>query len=156
MGSTATAFIDIVGTPMFLAKTGSSLTLGTQGPQSLYLMTNNAVVKEIDSNGYQLDSLSISAALTATGTNQATGLQLVKEQNVFGTVAASTAAVLPVGKPGMKVIVHNRGTNALLVFPEIGGNIDAAGANASKSLAAGKTAIFMCNALLTWNTMVGA
>lgn len=100
----------------------------------------------------------VATGLTAAGTNQATGLALINAVNVFGTVGASSAAVLPVGSLSDDVWVRNGGANALSLFPPVGGTINAIAANTALSVAAGKDVQLKCvsNSGLTWIALVGA
>lgn len=74
-------------------------------------------------------------ALTALGTTQANAFPLPADINQFGTVAAGTGTVLPAMNPGDSVIISNKGANALLVYPPLGGIINSLGANAGYSVA---------------------
>lgn len=90
---------------------------------------------------------------TPAGT-QATGVPLTSV-NRFTTVAsAGDAATLPVGAPGMQVmVVNDAAANAMNVFPDLGSKINALGTNAAFSLtvAAGVT-LFYCTAVGQWRT----
>jgi hypothetical protein len=82
--------------------------------------------------------------LTAAGSTQATALQLNRAINNVTTTAASTGVILPLGpQTSDRVHVRNSGANSLSVYPPVGGNINAAGANAAFALAAGKSADFV-------------
>jgi hypothetical protein len=104
------------------------------------------------------------AALTSAGTNQATGALIQHEYAEFGTVAASSAAVLPTSQQiggltaGDAILVANMGANALLVFPPVGGKINLLSANASLSVASGKTVKFIVSVTspLNWVAIVSA
>ena len=106
----------------------------------------------------------VAAALTATGTNQATGLAIYANHNVFSTVAASTAAVLPLptGVPvvsvnvGDSIRVSNHGANSLSVFPGVGSQIGTAAANAAFAVAANKTAEFVLISATQWSAILSA
>lgn len=64
---------------------------------------------------------SVASGLTATGTNQATGLALTAISNAFSTVALNTACTLPLGVDiGGYVEIYNGGANALLVCTAVG------------------------------------
>jgi hypothetical protein len=65
---------------------------------------------------------SVSAGLTATGTNLATALQLTSLINVLSTVGSGTGVKLPDVPIGQFVLIQNNGANTLNVFP-----IDASG-----------------------------
>ena len=86
------------------------------------------------------------AGLTALGTTQSNAFAIPSGQDssIFGTVASGTGCALPGSGVGVgeDYEVANHGTNALLVYPALGGNIGTLGANAGYSLAAGKLAWF--------------
>ncbi len=90
--------------------------------------------------------------LTATGSTQGGALTLTSNASIFGTVAASTGAIL--GSDG-EFFVYNGGANALTVYPPVGGNINGGTTNAGFSVAAAKAAHFVANGL-TWFAMVSA
>jgi uncharacterized membrane protein YgdD (TMEM256/DUF423 family) len=83
---------------------------------------------------------------TALGTNQATAFALTASQTEFTTVASGTGAILPaVGgrvNAGDLLAVYNKGANALLVYPPVGGAIMLSAANAGVSVPSGKSALF--------------
>lgn len=88
--------------------------------------------------------------LTATGSTQGTALPLPADINRVTTAAASTGVILPplatggtLGiRPGDEIIVINSGANAVLVYPPVGGTVNALSANAGFSVAAGGRAQF--------------
>jgi hypothetical protein len=82
--------------------------------------------------------------LVASGSTQVNGTPLHDDWNFFGTVAPGTAAVIPAVQPGQQVQVQNSGASALNVFPPIGFQIDALGANNPYSVPAGKYRLFQC------------
>lgn len=107
------------------------------------------VNRQIAQGEWSTKGITKSSSLTSAGTNQATGLLLQSEYNEFGTVAASSAAVLPTSaqvplglSAGDVLVVVNFGANPLLVFPPVGGFINALAVNTSLSVAAGKIAEF--------------
>lgn len=77
---------------------------------------------------------SIAAALTATGTTQATALVLTKDLSVVTTAAAGSGVIMSAPGIGAQMLVLNRGANALLVYPPVNGVIDALAANAAFSI----------------------
>lgn len=100
-----------------------------------------------------------SQALTSLGNSQATALLLPRDFNVFNTVSASTGAILPWGVDQTPTnagagfdgvieigdtitVVNNNAAQALLVYPQLGGKVQGAGANAGFSVAANKQALF--------------
>jgi hypothetical protein len=78
----------------------------------------------------------VANSLTATGATQATALPLAGDINRFTTVAASTGALLPSMNPGDSIQVFNGGANALLVYPPVGGAVNALSTNTGYSVAA--------------------
>lgn len=93
---------------------------------------------------FNTPSQTMATGLTAVGATQALALVLNAKFNVFGTVAASTSAILPVGVPRTdEVGIRNGGANALTLFPPVGGSINGGAANASVSIAAAATARFI-------------
>jgi hypothetical protein len=107
------------------------------------------VNRQIAQGEWATKGLTKAGPLTSAGTNQATGFLITNEYSEFGTVAASSAAVLPTNaqvplglSPGDVLVVVNLGANALLVFPPVGGFINALAVNVSLSVAAGKVAEF--------------
>lgn len=80
--------------------------------------------------------------LTATGTNQATALQLGAQWNEVDTVAMGTGVLLSPYQVGQSQTVFNGGAHALQVYPPPGLQIDALGDNEPYSLAAGSRIAF--------------
>lgn len=105
------------------------------------------------------------SGLSATGTTQATALQLTAVTNVLQTVGAGSGVVLPSTSSGIApsqpqsgqpYLVVNGGANALNVYPPVGFQIDGLGANAPYSLASGKSQIFWCiSAVQFFSTQLG-
>lgn len=89
--------------------------------------------------------------LAAAGTNQATG-GVIRSSNVTVTGASgSNAVVLPVADIGDEILVYSSAaTNALLVFPPVGGNINGAAANASFSATAQTPYFFLKLSATQW------
>lgn len=87
----------------------------------------------------------LQSGVTAAGTTQA-GATAVYGDNVVITTAAASSGVILSGNagfgPGDDVFIANQGANAVLVYPPVGGQINALGANAGFSIAAGKAASF--------------
>lgn len=92
--------------------------------------------------------------IVATGTTQATAYPLGAVRSRFGTVAASTGAVLPAAAPGDEFTVTNFGANALAVYPPLGGSLNNGAANTAVNVAANGTTIYVCMdvAGLAWVT----
>lgn len=97
---------------------------------------------------------SFASGLSGAGTTQADATAIAADVSMFGTVALNAGARLPVDI-GEKV-VFNGGANPLLVYPPVGGTVNAGAANASFSVAAGKAAWFLSHNGLTFVALVGA
>lgn len=99
----------------------------------------------------------VADTLTALGTTQGTALVLSQVINIVTTTAASTGVLLMPSEVGAEVSVYNLGANALLVYPGVGGAINALSANAGFSVGAGKAATFKGRANGTgWVTILSA
>lgn len=86
---------------------------------------------------------SVASGLTATGTNQATGLALSADINEVTTVAASTGVVLPSGcNVGDSIFVYSIGAQTLTVYPPVGETINAIAAGSGFSQATATTAMY--------------
>lgn len=84
---------------------------------------------------------------TAAGNSQGTAyaIPLGQDLTVFSTVGSSTGAVLPAGIAfNEEYAIANHGANSLSIYPPPGGKIGTLSTNAAYSLAAGKTAYFVC------------
>lgn len=83
-------------------------------------------------------------SITAAGATQATATAVNADNVIVTTAAAGTGVILsgPTFSAGDQVMVFNLGANALLVYPPVGGVINALAANAGFSIAAGKSAVF--------------
>jgi len=86
-------------------------------------------------NGFMIDS--ISAAVSAAGSTQATATALVSSINNVTVVAAAADGVrLPTAVAGMRILVRNTdAADILKIYPATGGQINALGANTAYSLA---------------------
>jgi hypothetical protein len=98
--------------------------------------------------------------MTATGSTQATALQLSADNNIVTTAAAGTGVILPFQAnttPGDSVTVTNLGANALLVYPVVGGAVQAGATNAGFSIPTLKSALFIArNGGLNWAAILSA
>jgi hypothetical protein len=120
------------------------------------MSTRKAFVDSSDVSGSIADLSSTVSGLTATGTNQATALQLdTTTYQRVATVAASTAVRLPAAIAGSRVVVFNAGANSLNVYPISGAFMNGT-ANAAQALAANKGAEFICCADTFWTAIAGA
>ena len=91
----------------------------------------------------------VSAGLTATGTNAATALPLTSSRNQFSTVAASTGALLPAAVVGLDVTVFNDGANPLTVYSK---GTDTVDGGASATLTNTKRCTYYCLAAGAWES----
>ena len=94
--------------------------------------------------------------LVATGNNQATSLLLNSAINDVITTASSTGVMLPPVEASATVTVYNAGANALLVYPQVGGKINALADNAGFSIGANKGATFVGISGTGWRAILGA
>lgn len=94
----------------------------------------------------QTYATSVADALTATGTNLATGLVLTAQTNVLSSVPASTAVTFDPSLlvPGATIVIRNNdGANAVLVFAGAAVAFDGGSAGGSVSLAHAATGRYL-------------
>ena len=108
--------------------------LSSSGYQYLLSVINQANTNQA--------TATVGDGLVATGTNQATALQLSDQWNEVDTVAAGTGVILSAFGMGQSQLVSNQGANALLVYPPPGLQINALAVNQAFSLGAGSTITF--------------
>ena len=97
------------------------------------------------------------ADVAAAGNSAGTATAITDDVNLVTGADATKGVILPVGVAGMRIEIVNLVTTALLkVYPDTGGQINAAGANTAFSLAAQTAATFVCTAALTWQVEPGA
>ena len=88
--------------------------------------------------------------ISAAGSSQGTATALTTSYNIVSTVGLGQGVVLPTATAGMKVIIVNKGANALSVYPATGAAIDSAGTNASVILPAGVSATYQASTTTQW------
>jgi hypothetical protein len=93
---------------------------------------------------------------TASTTTQATATAITADITVFSTVASTGAVILPSGGAADILIMNGQATNALIVFPPIGGTINIGAANASYSQAVSKCARYVTADGMAWYAMISA
>lgn len=102
----------------------------------------------------------VATGLTAAGANNTNALALDPDADfhVVGTAAEGTGVRLPTpAGVGDSVLVYNRGANAVLVYPQAGGAINALTATTGGfSVAAGARAAFTCWDGTNWAVMLSA
>ena len=137
---------------------------------SFVLPTSPNLVRALDANGVPYESCA--TGLTAhAGGGQASGLALTKAISVFTTVAtAADSATLPSTQAGTRIgnnvsigllaavmkVVNRAAANSMNVFPASGEKINALATDAAFAVAAGKTAIFICDTIGQWSTILTA
>jgi hypothetical protein len=97
---------------------------------------------------------SISAAVSAAGTNQAGATALVSNINNVTVVTAAAAGVrLPTAVAGMRILIRNSDSlDTLSIYPATGGQINALGANVASTLLAGLTTELVATTATQWYT----
>lgn len=111
-----------------------SLSLSYSGYQFLLSGFNSAASS--------LPTATVAPGLAASGTNQATALQLTAQWNEVDTVEVGTGVLLSAYQVGQSQTVFNGSVNPLLVYPPPGLQIDALGDNEPYSLPAGSRIAF--------------
>lgn len=101
-------------------------------------------------------TVSTSAGVTA-GTNSQGQGALTSDYNVITTTASNPSGVtLPTATAGRKVIVVNKGTNTVNVYPVLGGTIDALSINASIALPVNGVLEFNAASATLWYSSVNS
>lgn len=103
------------------------------------------------------------SGLSAAGANQAAATLISNDISVYTTVGSGTGVRLPAANAAsltalagdIYVVVNGQATNALLVYPPVGGNFITVATNGSVSLPAGKTADFYCLGGNVWAASIG-
>ena len=101
--------------------------------------------------GANAGSTGTKTGAVGAGTTQATAYVITAPSTQFSTVAAGSGAILGVIPIGKSIFIANDGANALLVYPQSGGQIGTAVANASVSIAAGTSATFRRLSITLWH-----
>lgn len=96
--------------------------------------------------------------VAATGTTQGTAFQMTTTYNLFNSVATGVTdgALLPINgatDAGTLCCIKNRGVGILQVYPQLGGTIDAAGANVPTAVVAAASVTFVARSQLNWDTV---
>ena len=119
------------------------------------MSTRKAFVDGSDIGSAFYDLSSTTNSITAAGTVQADATALgTNTYQRLTTVAASTGVRLPVALAGMRIVIFNKGASTVNVFPATSGIINALSANAAYTLAAAKSAEFVCMVDGTWDTLL--
>ena len=96
---------------------------------------------------------SLFATLMTFGTTQGTATALTTSINNVTTTGASTGVLLPAAIAGYRIVVRYGGANALSVYPNTSGTINAGLANVAYSLVVGGCIEFVAMNSTTWYTM---
>ena len=147
-----------------LVGAGTSAVTGLAPGTSGNLVVSNGSTWSSTTSGVTLTTPSITfsttASVSAAGTTQGTATALTNDYNVVTTVGASSGVVLPTATVGRRIIVVNKGANALAIYPASGAAIDALAANAAISLAVGGVLEFNASSTTQWysttNTAINA
>ena len=96
-------------------------------------------------------SPSLHTGLTALGSTQSTAFHLTNNTwHEFTSVPIGSGAILPAGMAPSEIRVFNNSANPLLVYPPMGGTINAGTANLSVSLAAGNGLTYWASSPSNW------
>lgn len=104
-----------------------------------------------------IGSGTFATGLTAAGTSVTDALALTADFNVLTTVASSTGAKLPDVEVGSAIVVVNGGSNALLVYPPTGSQLNnQTVSSAGRTVGAGKAGIFIRGSAVHWAVIADA
>ena len=84
---------------------------------------------EVDNNFTALNT-TVSATVTAAGTNQGTATAITSTVTFITTAASGTGVILPAPDLGTKATIVNHGANPVNLYPAVGHTIDNGSANA--------------------------
>lgn len=149
-GNTGVAVTEDAGRNYFYCLTTGSLLLGSDLSSGILINGGNANSISINSPVTYKGAAGITAF---AGGGQANATILTAEINYIDTVATANDSVkLVVSALGKRVVIFNDGANAVNIFPASGGAIDALGANAAYSLAAGASREFYGKSATLWKS----
>jgi len=141
------------------SNSGSAITLaGTSNvfadyPAERAVSTDNTAT--LTNKTLALEAYSTAATVTA-GTNAQGQGALTNDINIITTTSSNPSGVtLPTAFVGARVIVVNRGTNPVNVYPATGASINTLSANASTALAAGSSLYFIAVSTTQWYSVGG-
>lgn len=96
------------------------------------------------------ETFSTSATVTAGTDAQGQGA-LTSDYSVITTAAANpSGATLPTATTGRRIVIVNKGANAVNIYPDTGASIDALGANTAVQIAVGGVMSFNASSTTQW------
>ncbi len=119
-------------------------------------------IKRVIMGGWSATETSLKSLLaqTSAGSSQADALAIPSTVELisFTTTGAGAGVVLPAptGINDTRAVVHAGATNAVLLYPAVGGKLNGLAANASISIAVGKSAICVAVNATDWVVIVSA
>lgn len=117
-----------------------------------YESGDSVVVADITSSGDH--TASISAAVSAAGTDQTGATALSKTFNVVSTATENQGVKLPAASVGVLYTIINGTSANVKIYPNTSGTINSGAANASIIIAPGSTIKLIGIDNTNWNTMV--
>lgn len=117
-----------------------------------YQSGDSVVVADITSSGDH--TASISAAVSAAGTDQTGATALSKTFNVVSIATENQGIKLPTASSGVLYTIINGTTTNVKIYPNTAGTINSGAANASIIISPGSTIKLIGIDNTNWNTMV--
>lgn len=96
---------------------------------------------------------SISAAVSAAGTNQSGATELSDVYNIITTVGSGAGVKLPTAQAQLTYTVVNTTATNLLVYPNVSDKINGGTANAAVTVAAGSSVTFIAKDATDWYSL---
>ena len=96
----------------------------------------------------------VAASVTAAGSNQGTATAITTDFVVCTSVASNTGVILPAAALGRQIIIVNKGSNTLNIYPGSGDAINALGANTAITLAVDGEMMFIGVSASQWYATV--
>lgn len=106
-----------------------------------------------------LDGASVKTGIVAAGVAQGTATALTASFNTVGTSAVGETGVrlpVPTGVGETVMVLNIDAADAVLVYPAVGGKINALADNASLSVAVGKGVLFVAVSKTAWVALLTA
>jgi hypothetical protein len=133
--TTADAFSTAGAFATTLTSTGATnVTLPTTGTLATLAGTETFTNKTLTTPIINLPAISFTNIALAAGTDAQNSAAITNDLNIITTAASSPSGItLPTASAGRRVVILNRGANAVKVYPATGGEINSLGANAAFS-----------------------